>query len=48
MVAFCVDILSLFLVPFQDVFLESVLAAPLLIVLICFPVLFLIRIFRRF
>ena len=48
MVQFCIDILSLFVLLFQDFFLNSVFGAPLLILLVCMPVLFLSRIFRRF
>ncbi len=48
MVDFCVDLLSLFLLPFQDFFFGSVFASVFMIVLISFPILGICRIFRFF
>ena len=48
MVDFCVDLLSLFLLPFQDFFFGSVFASVVMIVLISFPILGICRIFRFF
>lgn len=48
MVDFCVYILSFFLIPFQTVFMQSVLGAFVFILLVSLPVTFLSRVFRSF
>lgn len=48
MLSYCIDLLSLFLLPFQDYVLDSVLGVFLLLMLCCFPVLFFCRLFRLF
>lgn len=46
MLDYCIQILSLFLVPFSQVFVDSVFGAVFMISLVFFPVMLFIRIWR--